>query len=252
LNRNTTAIVTGGARGIGCCIARRLLESGTSVIIADTNSVQGKRTAGELSGTGRVFFVRCDVSRESDVFSLMRKTDALVGGIDVLVNNAAYTGSFHTPVEKLSLARWKKTLDVNLGGVFLCAKHAAPYLRKSRGTIVNIASTRAFMSEADTEAYSASKGGVCSLTHALAISLGPAVRVNCISPGWIHTSGKADKAQAGTALTRPDHVQHPAGRVGVPDDIASMVLYLTRPENSFITGANFVIDGGMTRKMVYI
>jgi NAD(P)-dependent dehydrogenase (short-subunit alcohol dehydrogenase family) len=143
-------------------------------------------------------------------------------------------------------------LAVNLTGPLLCAKHAASYLRKARGSIVNIASTRAFMSEPDTEAYSASKGGIAALTHSLAMSLGPEVRVNCISPGWIDTgSWKKTSRRRQETLSEADHGQHPAGRVGRPEDIASLAAFLASPQASFITGANFMVDGGMTRKMIY-
>jgi NAD(P)-dependent dehydrogenase (short-subunit alcohol dehydrogenase family) len=119
-----------------------------------------------------------------------------------------------------------------------------PHLRAARrGAIVNIASTRALQSEPDTEAYAAAKGGMVALTHALAISLGPQVRVNCVSPGWIDT-GKSK-------LRRADHRQHPAGRVGRAEDIAETVAFLLSEKSGFTTGANFVVDGGMTRKMIY-
>jgi NAD(P)-dependent dehydrogenase (short-subunit alcohol dehydrogenase family) len=135
----------------------------------------------------------------------------------------------------------------------LCSKYAYPYLKKEKGVIINIASTRAFMSEPNTEAYSASKGGIYALTHALAISLGPDIRVNCISPGWIEVSEWKKKSLRKPAeLTELDHKQHPAGRVGRPEDIASLVLYLISDEAGFITGANFIVDGGMTRKMIYL
>jgi len=108
------------------------------------------------------------------------------------------------------------------------------------------------MSEASTEAYSASKGGVVALTHALAVSLGPGIRVNCISPGWIETGPWKKKSQRNTVdLSEEDHLQHPAGRVGTPEDISSLVLYLVSTEASFLTGSNLIADGGMTRKMIY-
>ena len=116
-------------------------------------------------------------------------------------------------------------------------------LRQSRGSIVNIASTRSAMSEPDTFAYSASKGGIVSLTHSLAASLAPDVRVNCVSPGWMDVRGEA--------LRPEDHAQHWAGRVGIPADIGEMVAYLLSPKAGFITGTNMVVDGGMTRKMIY-
>jgi len=128
----------------------------------------------------------------------------------------------------------------------LLARAAEKALRQARGSIVTIASTRALMSEPDTESYSASKGGIIALTHALAVSLGPDIRVNCVSPGWIETKKEG-------ALRRKDHAQHPAGRVGTPRDIAEIVSWLLDQERSgFVTGANFVVDGGMTRKMIYV
>lgn len=138
-----------------------------------------------------------------------------------------------------------RIISVNLSSVFLCTKYALPHLKKKGGSIVNITSTRAHMSEPDTEAYSASKGGILALTHSLAVSLGPKVRVNCISPGWIET-GDYSK------LRKADHLQHPAGRVGRPEDIAEAVMFLSSDENGFITGVDLAVDGGMMRKMIYI
>ena len=127
------------------------------------------------------------------------------------------------------------------------------FLKNLKGSIINISSTRTFQSEPNTEAYSASKGGILALTHSLAISLGPEIKVNCISPGWIDVSGIKKKSKANQIeLSEADHSQHPAGRVGKPEDIANMVLFLLNPENDFITGQNFIIDGGMTRKMIYV
>ena len=147
----------------------------------------------------------------------------------------------------LTLAEWRKVLDTNLTAAFLFARAAEKPLRAAHGAIVTIASTRALMSEPDTESYSASKGGLVALTHALAVSLGPDVRVNCVSPGWIVVRREEEQT-----LRRKDHRQHPAGRVGRPEDIAEMVAFLLDGERSgFVTGANFVVDGGMTRKMIY-
>ena len=149
------------------------------------------------------------------------------------------------PLRSLTLVEWHRVIDTNLTAAFLLARAAEKSLRRARGAMVTIASTRALMSEAETESYSASKGGLVALTHALAISLAPDVRVNCVSPGWIETKDYA-------GLRRKDHAQHPAGRVGRPQDVAEMVAWLLDKERSgFITGANFVVDGGMTRKMIY-
>jgi NAD(P)-dependent dehydrogenase (short-subunit alcohol dehydrogenase family) len=129
-------------------------------------------------------------------------------------------------------------------------KYAIPHLRQTQGAIVNIASTRAIQSEPQTEAYAASKGGIVALTHALAVSLGPAIRVNCISPGWIDVSGWQHPPQQAN-LSPTDHQQHPVGRVGKSQDVAEMAYFLLSEAAGFITGQNFILDGGMTRKMIY-
>lgn len=165
------------------------------------------------------------------------------GRLDAVVSNAGIM--IGKPIRRLTLAEWHRVIDTNLTAAFLLARAAEKPLRKAHGAIVTVASTRALMSEANTESYSASKGGLLALTHALAISLGPDVRVNCVSPGWIETKNYG-------ALRRKDHSQHPAGRVGKPEDIAEIVAWLLDAKRSgFVTGANFVVDGGMTRKMIY-
>ena len=244
------AIVTGGGQGIGKAIAADLLARGWCVAIADADSQAGQQAAAELQSTGDVLFVSTDVSREADVGDMVAAVVDRFGHVDALVNNAAI--SRNKPLAELSLEEWTHVLSVNLTGALLCSKHAAPHLDRRRGSIVNIASTRALMSEPGTEAYSASKGGLVALTHALAVSLGPGVRVNCVSPGWIDTTPwKTHPDGHPPALTEVDHRQHPAGRVGRPEDVAAMVRYLISPEARFVTGANLVIDGGMTRRMIY-
>ena len=192
--------------------------------------------------SGGHFFVRTDVSSEPSVKRCVAATVRELGRLDALVNNAGIAQAASGPVERLSLAEWNRRIGTNLTGAFLMAKHCVPHLRKARGAIVSIASTRALQSEPDTEAYAAGKGGLVALTHALAISLGPQVRVNCISPGWI----------AHQRLGRKDHLQHPVGRAGRDADIAELVAYLLSEAAGFVTGQNFVADGGMTRKMIYV
>jgi len=237
-------LVTGGGQGIGRAIAQWAVREGATAVIAESDAQAG-REAG-------LPFIRCDVSREDSVRRCVAATAKRFGRIDALVNNAGLTGPDDGPLEKLALARWNRRLAVNLTGAFLMAKHCIPHLRRARGAIVNISSTRALQSEPDTEAYSASKGGLVALTHALANSLGPEVRVNCVSPGWIDVSGWKKRSRRRQArLSRADHEQHPAGRVGRPEDVAALVCYLLSEEAAFVTGQNFVIDGGMTRKMIY-
>ncbi|MBN1865818.1 glucose 1-dehydrogenase [Candidatus Sumerlaeota bacterium] len=249
--KDKVAIVTGGAQGIGRAITERFLREGMAVVIADTDDEAGRETQAELSASGRILFAPTDVSDEEQVVAMVAETVKAFGRIDVLVNNAATSRG--KPLTDLTREEWDRVIAVNLTGPFLCAKHAAPHLRKHGGAIVNIASTRALMSEANTEAYSASKGGLVALTHALAVSLGPEVRVNCISPGWIETGDwKKRSKRREPEHSDADRLQHPAGRVGKPEDIAEMVFHLASDKGGFITGANFVIDGGMTRKMIYV
>jgi NAD(P)-dependent dehydrogenase (short-subunit alcohol dehydrogenase family) len=246
-------VVTGGAQGIGKGIAQELLTAGRVVILADLDPEAGEETMAEYALLGTVRFIQTDVSDERAAQNCIDLCVKEFGRIDGLVNNAGIASPHSSPLESLSLEDWNRVISTNLTGCFLMAKHAIPHLRRARGSIVNIASTRALQSEPDTEPYSTSKGGLLSFTHALAISLGPEVRVNCISPGWIDVSGwKKSGVGKKAGLTEADHLQHPAGRVGRPGDIAEMAYFLLSDAASFITGQNFVVDGGMTRKMIYV
>lgn len=245
------AIVTGGGQGIGKAIVKKLLENHYNVVVADIDEEAGHEVEEEYSNLGKLVYIKTDVSKEEEVKNMVRRAVEKFGGIDVLVNNAGIAINKH--ISELTLEEWNRVISVNLTGAFLCSKYCFPYLNERKGNIINIASTRAFMSEPNTEAYSASKGGIYALTHALAISLGPNVRVNCISPGWIEVSNwKKKSLRKEPELTELDHKQHPVGRVGMPEDIANMVLFLISEKAGFITGANFIIDGGMTRKMIYL
>lgn len=262
MNNDKVVYITGGAQGIGRGMALGLLSRGYRVVIADLDREAGEACLAELgdcvegaSAPGdpkALSFQQVDVTDEDQVQASLEETLTRHGRLDGVINNAALADPFLGPIESLTLATWRKVIDTNLTGAFLTAKHAAQALRESRGAIVNIASTRALQSEPDTEAYAASKGGIVALTHALAMSLGPSVRVNAISPGWIEVGEwqKPSRRQAAD-LSADDHAQHPAGRVGEPHDIASMAAFLLSDEAGFITGQNFVVDGGMTRKMIY-
>jgi len=226
-----TILITGGAAGIGAGIAKRLIQTGAQVIIADKQPAQIPGARAQI----------CDISDESQVITLIANIEATEGRLDGLVCNAGFM--IRKPIAELTLAEWSSVIATNLTSTFLLAKAAEKMLRAAKGAILTIASTRAHMSEPHTESYAASKGGILALTHALAISLGPDIRANVISPGWINTKG--------TPLSHDDHAQHPAGRVGTVEDIASLAAYLLGPESGFITGAEFIVDGGMTRKMIY-
>lgn len=227
-----TVLVTGAARGIGRTVAAAFAAEGARVFGVDIEPGEAQQG---------VTMLQADVADEAQVQAAL----AQVGPeLHVLVNNAAIGG--FGPLETMPLEAFDRVLAVNLRGPYLCARFAAPLLRAAGGgAIINMASTRAFMAEPGNEAYSASKGGLIGLTQALAISLGPAIRVNAISPGWIDTTSEP--------LTEADHAQHPVGRVGRPEDIARACLFLASPEQSgFMTGENLVIDGGITRKMIYV
>jgi NAD(P)-dependent dehydrogenase (short-subunit alcohol dehydrogenase family) len=244
------AVVTGGAQGIGRAIVSACLDSGYAVVVLDPD----REALDELRlcvDTEALVGVVGDCADEASVGDLIRIASERFGSVSLAVHNAGI--SVNQPLESLSYEQWRRVIDVNLSGAFLLARAAVGMLRQSRGSIVNIASTRALMSEADTEAYSASKGGIVALTHSLAVSLGPEIRVNCVSPGWIET-GPLQKQACRTlpAHSEADRLQHPVGRVGTPGDIARAVLFLSDPANGFITGQNVVVDGGMTRRMIYV
>eukprot|EP00898_Chlorokybus_atmophyticus_P001119 jgi/Chlat1/2007/Chrsp158S02299 len=254
------AVITGkymsGAQGIGRATCAALARVGFCVVLADCDEEAGREAEKALCSQvrqGCAWFVPCDVASEADVEHLIcHEVIMKLGRLDLLVNNAGVMVSKR--VEELRLDEWSAVISTNLTGAFLCSKYAAPALRESRGSIVNVASTRAHMSEPDTEAYAASKGGLVALTHALAISLGPQIRVNCISPGWIDVSAwKKTSMLQPEHLSREDHNQHPVGRVGKPEDVAELVTFLANNDAAgFITGQEFVVDGGMTRKMIYV
>ncbi|MDP4268949.1 MAG: SDR family oxidoreductase [Bacteroidota bacterium] len=227
-------LVTGASRGIGNEIARQYALQGASVIIAD---IQPAKKDFPFE------FIHTNVGESDSVKALFSIIKERYKQLNILINNAGI--SVFTPFEELSLENWDKVINTNLRSVFLCSQAALPLMKEKGGKIVNIASTRAFMSESNTEAYSASKGGIIALTHALSVSLSKyKIQINSISPGWIETGNYE-------ALRKEDHLQHPSNRVGKPADIARACLFLTSPDNDFINGTNLTIDGGMTIKMIY-
>jgi len=243
--RDKVVVVTGAGRGIGRSIAIAYASEGAKVVIAEKDPVSGPETEELITSAGlTASFIQTDISNPADIADMIKKATELYDTIDILVNNAGF-GRWKTPYD-LTIDEWDEVINTNLRGAFLCARDAARVMREhGGGSIINIASTRAIMSEPDSEAYAASKGGLMALTHAMAASFSKDhIRVNCISPGWIETGDY-------NMLRETDHKQHFSGRVGRPEDIAGACLFLSSSENDFINGENIVIDGGMTRRMIY-
>ncbi|MCQ2217408.1 MAG: SDR family oxidoreductase [Paludibacteraceae bacterium] len=240
---NRRVFVTGGAHGIGRGIVEAFCQHGDFVAFCDIDECRGLETQKE---TGARFF-HVDVTSQKDLEACMQQFVDERGDLDVVVNNVGV--STFCPITEVSVEEFDRVINTNLRPVFITSRFMAR-LRQSNGNtsygrIVNLCSSRYQQSEAGTEGYSASKGGIYSLTHALSISLAPfRITVNAVAPGWIHVNEQE-------VLRQEDHDFHPSGRVGEPADIARMVLFLASPENDFINGQTITVDGGVTRKMIY-
>ena len=222
--KDKIVIVTGGAQGIGKCIVSEFRKEGAQVCVIDKQ--QGEHFVG-------------DISDKRVLEQFVKEVTGKYGHVDFLVNNALPQMK---GIDDCSYEDFQYALSVGVTAPFYLAKLLKPYFAEG-AAIVNISSSRDRMSQPQTESYTAAKGGISALTHALAVSLAGKVRVNSISPGWIDTDYKVYEG--------PDALQQPAGRVGNPMDIANMVLYLCSSKAGFITGENICIDGGMTRLMIY-
>jgi len=243
------AFITGGAQGIGKATAHRLLSEGWAVTVADIDNEAGNEVEEEMAALGPISFQPTDVADEGQVVRALAESVCRFGGIDLVVNNAFTT--CWMKVTEMDFAQWNRVLAVNLTSIFLTTKYAEPYLRARHGSIISIASVHSVTGlHANAEAYASSKGGIVALTNALAVSLCPEIRVNCISPGLVDSYPWA-KSRRRHINDYPAyrHNQHPAGRIGKPEDIAAAVAYLASPAASFITGEHLLVDGGMTKKV---
>lgn len=238
-----SALVTGGAKGIGRAVVMAFAREGAKVGFLDVDAESGLRLAYDLTARGvDAFFQDGDVSDPEVLAAFVDEAANRFGRVDAVVNNAGISRA--GILSGCSAADFDHVLAVGVRAPYELVRLCLPFFSDG-ACVVNIASTRAFQSEPDTESYSAAKGGIVALTHALAASLGPKVRVNAVCPGWI------DTAIPPAPLSPADHAQHPAGRVGRPEDVAAMVLYLCSRDAGFVTGQDFTVDGGMSRRMVY-
>jgi NAD(P)-dependent dehydrogenase (short-subunit alcohol dehydrogenase family) len=244
-----TAVVTGAARGIGRAIAERLAAAGAYTICADLDLAELEQVAAMIEGAGgRVQAHRCDVSDPDDVEQLMTAAEQR-GGPDALVSNAAI--QYERTIEDTPPEDWDRVLAINLKGVYLCARAAIPRMRRlGGGSIVNMASVNGFWVEPQLGAYCSAKGGVINLTRAIALDFGrDGIRCNCICPGYIDTGmahryfevqddPEAARAEAGRL--------HALGRIGRPEEVAAVALFLCSDESSFCTAQPFIVDGGLS------
>ena len=222
--KDKVVVVTGAAKGIGKCIRDEFEKEGAIVCTFDL--------------LDNDYFVG-DLSKREDMDMFIKKVIDEYGRIDVLVNNAL---PLMKGIDTCTYDEFEYALKVGVTAPFYLSQQFLPHFSK-KGVIINISSSRDRMSQAQTESYSAAKGGIAALTHAMAVSLGPQIRVNSVSPGWIETRG--------IEYEGADALQHPAGRVGNPLDIANVVLFLCSEKAGFITGENICVDGGMTKLMIY-
>lgn len=246
--QNKTAVITGGALGIGRCLTRAFAEAGCRVAFFDCNREAGEENLRMLQKAGKeVLFFHGDGEKQEALEAFVQKVSNTFGNIDYLINNMCISrGGILTPC---GYEDFLAVLKVGVAAPYYLTQCFLPYFNPG-GAVVNISSTRAFQSQKDTESYTAAKGGITALTHAMAVSLSGRVRVNAIAPGWIDT-GAYYREDYVPEVSPEDLSQHPSGRIGVPEDIARAALFLCDEGNSFINGETITVDGGMTKLMVY-
>jgi NAD(P)-dependent dehydrogenase (short-subunit alcohol dehydrogenase family) len=247
--KDKVAIVTGSSKGIGLGIARIFHREGAKVVVTCRTEAEGCKIADELgSATGDAVFIRTDVTKSDDIRSMIQFAIETYGKLDILVNNAGYHLSKNA--EQTSEEEWEFIQETNLRSTFLCSKYAIPYLKKTKGNIINISSMVGVVGQPNAAAYAATKGGQIAMTKNMAIDFAPhGVRVNVICPGWIQTPlvedwfGQQDDPDAARKYI---YSQHPLGRIGTIEECGYLAAFIASDEALFITGARFDIDGGVT------
>ncbi|MBR9987453.1 MAG: glucose 1-dehydrogenase [Desulfosarcina sp.] len=249
---NNNVIVTGGARGIGRAVCELFAREGAAVAVTDIVDDEGQDLVETIKDAGgNAAFWHLDTSSEENVEQALSEVSDRLGGINTLVNNAGISGT-NKPTHQIETEEWDKVIQVNVKGVFLCTKHAVPYMQKDKGgSIINLSSIYGLVGAPDLPAYHASKGAVRLMTKTDALLYaGDNIRVNSIHPGYIWTPLVAELAEASGQgvddFRRQLDDKHPIGHVGEPDDIAYGALYLASDESKFVTGSELVIDGGYT------
>ena len=241
-------VVTGGANGIGRCIVEEFSREGYAVAFSDVDEARGEALERALFKNGREgLFFSGDMAQKDELDGFAKAVTDRFGAVDALINNACV--SRKGILSGCTYEDFNYALSLGVTAAYMLCRLLLPYMRPG-ASVVNIASTRAFMSQPDTESYTAAKGGISALTHGLAASLAGRARVNAISPGWIDT-GEYHQEGKPSDYSKGDILQHPCRRVGKPGDVAALCLFLCGGQASFITGQNFVVDGGMTKQMIY-
>ncbi len=247
-----TAVVTGASGGMGQVACRRFCEEGASVLGVDVAEEAGRELEADLCSSGLEFeFSRCDVTSSAEVAALARRVEASFGGLDILLNNAGVI--LGKPLCEITDEEWDRVLAVNLRGAFLTMRELVPLMAGRRAAIVNVASGLGLVGAEQMSAYCASKGGLVMLTKAAALELGPGIRVNVVCPGVIDTAMPRRLADSlpedvGRSLMRGFEESHVAKRLGTPDEVVSVALFLASDEASFVTGATIPVDSGVTAR----